>query len=72
MKRIPKRYRPFVNRQEPTARLLGMTFRWNERVWRVTGFDSKVALIVSGKVKSKIDLILLPKVAESVRAAEAA
>jgi hypothetical protein len=68
VKKIPKRYRK-VESQEPTISLIGMVFKWNEKEWKVTGYDGKVAFIQSGSIHSQIDLALLPKIAENVRAA---
>ena len=65
MKRIPKRYRK-PQFQQPTIGLMGMTFKWNERVWTVTGYTGQVAFISSGNIKSQIELKMLPKVAEVI------
>jgi len=67
VKKIPKRYRK-LQQQQPTASLLGMTFKWNEKVWKVTGLKGTVALIRSGTLTSKIDIAMLPKVAEVIAA----
>ena len=65
MKKIPKRYREHQY-QAPAVSLIGMTFKWNEKVWTVTGYNGKVAFIRNGTINSQIDLTLLPKIAEKV------
>lgn len=65
MKKIPKRYR----KQQPTAGLMGMQFKWMDKEWVVTGYDAIHAFILSGTLKSQIELRLLPTVAENIRAA---
>lgn len=67
VKKIPKRYRK-PPCQQPTTRLLGMSFKWNEKVWVVTGYNGTVAFIRSGTLTSQIDIAMLPKVAEVIAA----